>query len=162
MLSTRRHCASVYRRVVAFQGCVGFCPTCFRPALLATLPAGEWPSHKGALPNELQPRVPRFRPHPEPPAHPRCPQAPASSCSGFLTFFLFPECSPLAPSFLLKSPWQSLRTEVKLFSLHGGGWPPPQAGRALQLPPWVQTGVRSSALRSWDGVCHLDTADTSL
>lgn len=38
-----------------------------------------------------------------------------------LPHFLFPERSALAPSFLLKSPCQSLRTEVKLFSLHV--WP---------------------------------------
>lgn len=108
VLSTRRHCASVYRRVVAF-----------RAVLVSALPASDlrsWPhclQENGhptrGLASEPQPRVPRFGLTLSPRLT-SMPKAPASSCSGFLTFFLFPECSPLAPSFLLKSPWQSLRT----------------------------------------------------
>lgn len=75
----------------------------------------EQGQHKAAL--REAPR-PRLQPRLEPPARPRRPQAPGSSCWGLLTLFLFPEYSPLAPSFLLKSPCPSLKTQVKLLSLH--------------------------------------------
>ena len=51
-----------------------------------------------------------------------------------LPHFLFPERSPLAPSFLLKSPCQSLRTEVKLFSLHVWRAAPTTGGEDSSAP----------------------------
>lgn len=102
---------------------------------------------------------PRFQPHLEPPARPRYPQAPGSSCLGFLTLFLFPEYSLLAPSFLLKSPCPSLKTQVKLFSLHVWQVAPIPGGEGASAP---SLGADRCQILFYaelqDGDCHLDTA----
>lgn len=115
---------------------------------------------KAALRDEPRPR---FQPHLEPPAHPRYPQAPGSSCSGFLKLFLFPEYSLLAPSFLLKSPCRSLKTQVKLFSLHVWQVAPIPGGEDPSAP---SLGADRCQILFYaelhDGDCHLDTADIFL
>lgn len=92
-------------------------------------------------------------------ACPRHPQAPGSSCLGFLTLFLFPEYSLLAPSFLLKSPCPSLKTQVKLFSLHVWQVAPIPGGEDPSAP---SLGTDRCQILFYaelqGGDCHLDTA----